>query len=95
VRDAVFNRCWLWFRPAETFAAVKSFAVFLIPRGLKSGYAARSCLHPCRSRANAIRLIAALLICRTALEDRTLRQELAGYEQLTALTRYRLIPRLW
>lgn len=40
-------------------------------------------------------LIAALMICRTALEDRTLRRELPGYQEFTALTQYRLIPGLW
>jgi len=39
--------------------------------------------------------IDALFICRTALEDRTLRRELPGYEDFAAVTRYRLIPGLW
>ncbi len=40
--------------------------------------------------------VAALLfIIRTALEDRTLRQELEGYESYTQQTRYRLLPGLW
>lgn len=38
---------------------------------------------------------AALVILRTALEDRTLRAELAGYAAFAAQTRYRLIPGLW
>jgi protein-S-isoprenylcysteine O-methyltransferase Ste14 len=40
-------------------------------------------------------LIAILFVWRTALEDRTLRRELPGYEEFAALTRYRLIPGLW
>jgi len=40
-------------------------------------------------------LIMTLFIWRTGLEDRTLRQELAGYEQYAATTRYRLVPGLW
>ncbi len=40
-------------------------------------------------------VMAVLLIWRTAREDRTLRQELAGYEQYAAITRYRLLPGVW
>jgi protein-S-isoprenylcysteine O-methyltransferase Ste14 len=40
-------------------------------------------------------LIAALFIWRTAMEDRTLRNELPGYEQFAAVTRYRLLPGVW
>jgi protein-S-isoprenylcysteine O-methyltransferase Ste14 len=36
-----------------------------------------------------------LLVIRTALEDRTLQDELKGYKAYTKLTRYRLIPRIW
>jgi protein-S-isoprenylcysteine O-methyltransferase Ste14 len=36
-----------------------------------------------------------LFVIRTALEDRTLRRELAGYEHYTTLTRYRLVPGVW
>jgi protein-S-isoprenylcysteine O-methyltransferase Ste14 len=36
-----------------------------------------------------------LLVLRTALEDRTLRAKLPGYEEYTQTTRYRLIPGLW
>ncbi len=36
-----------------------------------------------------------LLVIRTALEDRTLRIELAGYETYAGQVRYRLIPGLW
>ncbi|MHA1378286.1 MAG: methyltransferase family protein [Candidatus Helarchaeota archaeon] len=36
-----------------------------------------------------------LFIIRTAKEDRTLQQELAGYKEYTKTTRYRLIPILW
>jgi len=38
---------------------------------------------------------AVTLIVRTALEDRTLRSELSGYEEYTKHTRYRLIPEVW
>ena len=37
----------------------------------------------------------ALTIIRTALEDKTLRAELPGYEAFTHETRYRLIPGIW
>jgi protein-S-isoprenylcysteine O-methyltransferase Ste14 len=40
-------------------------------------------------------MIAVLVIIRTALEDRTLLQELAGYAQYTKITRYRLVPFVW
>ncbi len=40
-------------------------------------------------------LITLLLLWRTALEDRTLRRELAGYEAYTTVTRYRLMPGIW
>jgi protein-S-isoprenylcysteine O-methyltransferase Ste14 len=36
-----------------------------------------------------------LLIWRTAMEDRTLRRELPGYEEYTAVARYRLVPGVW
>ncbi|MBN2443163.1 MAG: isoprenylcysteine carboxylmethyltransferase family protein [Spirochaetales bacterium] len=36
-----------------------------------------------------------LLIIRTSLEDKTLRQELKGYKEYAAKVRYRLIPFLW
>ena len=35
------------------------------------------------------------LMCRTALEDRTLRQELPGYEDYAQRVRYRLAPGIW
>ena len=35
------------------------------------------------------------IVIRTALEDRTLRKELTGYEEYTRRVRYRLIPRIW
>ncbi len=38
---------------------------------------------------------ACLLILRTALEDRTLRAELAGYEEYTRRVSYRLLPGIW
>jgi protein-S-isoprenylcysteine O-methyltransferase Ste14 len=40
-------------------------------------------------------LITLLFLWRTALEDKTLRQELPGYEEYTAVTRYRLMPGIW
>jgi protein-S-isoprenylcysteine O-methyltransferase Ste14 len=40
-------------------------------------------------------LMIVLFIWRTALEDRTLRRELSGYEAYAARTRYRLLPGLW
>jgi len=40
-------------------------------------------------------LLAILLVVRTALEDRTLRRELAGYEEYASRTRCRLIPGVW
>jgi protein-S-isoprenylcysteine O-methyltransferase Ste14 len=40
-------------------------------------------------------LAAVLLIVRTALEDSTLKEELAGYQAYTQRTRYRLLPGIW
>ena len=40
-------------------------------------------------------LTAAVIVLRTALEDRTLRQELAGYAEYAARVRYRLFPGVW
>lgn len=40
-------------------------------------------------------VIAVLMVSRTALEDRTLRRELPGYEEYAVHTRYRLLPHLW
>ena len=37
----------------------------------------------------------ALILLRTALEDRTLQTELPGYAEYTQHTRYRLFPGLW
>jgi protein-S-isoprenylcysteine O-methyltransferase Ste14 len=39
--------------------------------------------------------LTAVLVVRTALEDRTLRAELPGYEEFTRRTRFRLIPGIW
>ena len=36
-----------------------------------------------------------LLVIRTALEDATLRRELAGYQTYAARVRFRLIPFVW
>jgi protein-S-isoprenylcysteine O-methyltransferase Ste14 len=40
-------------------------------------------------------LIAATLTVRTALEDRTLQEELPGYREYAQQTRYRLLPGVW
>jgi protein-S-isoprenylcysteine O-methyltransferase Ste14 len=40
-------------------------------------------------------LSAILMVVRTALEDKTLQAELAGYEAYTKQTRYRLLPGVW
>jgi protein-S-isoprenylcysteine O-methyltransferase Ste14 len=40
-------------------------------------------------------LLIALFVWRTALEDRTLRRELPGYEEYARRTRDRLLPGLW
>ncbi|UCC84445.1 MAG: isoprenylcysteine carboxylmethyltransferase family protein [Gemmatimonadota bacterium] len=40
-------------------------------------------------------ILLALMLVRTALEDRTLRKELAGYEEYAERVRYRLIPGAW
>jgi protein-S-isoprenylcysteine O-methyltransferase Ste14 len=40
-------------------------------------------------------LIACLLIVRTALEDRTLLEELDGYQEYAARVRHRLLPGIW
>ena len=40
-------------------------------------------------------LSAVLLVMRTAREDRTLRDELPGYDAYTQETRYRLLPGIW
>lgn len=36
-----------------------------------------------------------LTIIRTALEDRTLKEELPGYSEYTERVRYRLVPGIW
>jgi protein-S-isoprenylcysteine O-methyltransferase Ste14 len=40
-------------------------------------------------------MLGAVLVLRTALEDRMLGEELAGYQRYMARTRYRLVPGLW
>jgi protein-S-isoprenylcysteine O-methyltransferase Ste14 len=40
-------------------------------------------------------LIAILLVIRTVLEDRTLRDELPGYADYAQRVRYRLPPGVW
>jgi len=42
-----------------------------------------------------VALIAATFTVRTALEDRTLREELPGYKEYARQTRYRLLPGVW
>jgi len=42
-----------------------------------------------------ISLIVILFILRTALEDRTLRNELSGYEEYAREVRFRLLPGMW
>jgi protein-S-isoprenylcysteine O-methyltransferase Ste14 len=39
--------------------------------------------------------MAALMVVRTALEERMLRNELGGYEAYAQRVRYRLIPGVW
>lgn len=40
-------------------------------------------------------LMACLLVLRTSLEDRTLRDELPGYKEYSERVRYRLLPGVW
>jgi protein-S-isoprenylcysteine O-methyltransferase Ste14 len=40
-------------------------------------------------------LTGVVVVARTALEDRTLRAELAGYEDYASRVRYRLLPGIW
>jgi len=40
-------------------------------------------------------LAALLTVARTALEDRTLHEELPGYAEYAARVRYRLLPGVW
>ncbi len=40
-------------------------------------------------------LLTAVMVIRTALEDKTLRDELTGYEEYAQRTRYRLLPGVW
>jgi protein-S-isoprenylcysteine O-methyltransferase Ste14 len=40
-------------------------------------------------------VVAVMLVVRTALEDRTLQKELAGYADYAKSTRYRLLPLIW
>ncbi len=40
-------------------------------------------------------LAAIALVVRTALEDRTLREELDGYSGYAQRVRYRLVPGIW
>jgi protein-S-isoprenylcysteine O-methyltransferase Ste14 len=39
--------------------------------------------------------LSAVMILRTALEDRTLREELEGYEEYARKVRFRLVPGIW
>lgn len=40
-------------------------------------------------------LIAILFVVRTALEDKTLQEELPGYQEYARRVRYRLLPGVW
>jgi protein-S-isoprenylcysteine O-methyltransferase Ste14 len=40
-------------------------------------------------------LACAVILVRTALEDRTLQRELAGYAEYSRRVRYRLLPGVW
>jgi len=40
-------------------------------------------------------LLVGVLVLRTALEDRTLQEELPGYKEFARKTRFRLIPWVW
>jgi protein-S-isoprenylcysteine O-methyltransferase Ste14 len=40
-------------------------------------------------------LTTVLVVIRTALEDRTLQEELDGYREYAQRVRYRLIPGIW
>jgi protein-S-isoprenylcysteine O-methyltransferase Ste14 len=40
-------------------------------------------------------LLTGVLVLRTALEDKTLQEELPGYKEFARKTRYRLIPGIW
>jgi protein-S-isoprenylcysteine O-methyltransferase Ste14 len=40
-------------------------------------------------------VLAAALVVRTSLEDKTLREKLPGYKEYTAQVRYRLVPWVW
>ena len=40
-------------------------------------------------------LVVALFVVRTALEDRTLQEELPGYREYARRVRYRLVPGVW
>jgi len=40
-------------------------------------------------------LLSAVIVVRTALEDKTLQDELAGYAEYAQRTRYRLLPGVW
>jgi protein-S-isoprenylcysteine O-methyltransferase Ste14 len=48
-----------------------------------------------RVALGAMALVTVVLVVRTALEDRTLRAELEGYEAYARRVRYRLVPGLW
>jgi protein-S-isoprenylcysteine O-methyltransferase Ste14 len=40
-------------------------------------------------------VLALLIVIRTALEDKTLHEELKGYVEFAQQTRYRLVPGVW
>lgn len=64
--------------------ASNMFAIFAFPLLLGSWWAFLPAV-----------LCAASLIVRTWLEDRTLQKELAGYDEYTLRTRYRMLPGIW
>jgi protein-S-isoprenylcysteine O-methyltransferase Ste14 len=39
--------------------------------------------------------VVGVVIVRTALEDRTLQEELPGYDEYSRLVRFRLLPGMW
>ncbi len=40
-------------------------------------------------------IMAVLIVARTVLEDKTLQNELPGYQEYAQNVRYRLVPRVW
>ncbi len=63
--------------------------------GLLLGYAATPLLLDSLWAFIPTLLLLVTLVVRTALEDRTLQAELAGYAEYARRTRYRLLPGVW